>query len=234
MRRIVTLLLAAVMVMSLTGCGEQAQENNSSQADSATANTDKEDVAGGENTAPAKGKTLVVYFSTPGVDGVDAVSRASSNLRGDDIVGNTEFVALLVQKAMDADLFRVETVKPYPEDVNELLEYEAEETDNNVHPELSTHIENLDDYDTIMVGVPVWNYGLPMPMYSFFEEYDFSGKTIGVFTTHRGSGLSGIPETVAELEPDANVLTDGFTVAGDEAAGVTQDDITEWVDSLFQ
>lgn len=183
---------------------------------------------------PVKGRALVVYFSTPGVDGVDAVSRASANLKGDDIVGNTEFVALLVQKAMDADLFRVETAKPYPEDVNDLLEYEYEETENNIHPELATHIENLDDYDTIIIGVPVWNYGLPMPMYSFFEEYDFSGKTIAVFTTHRGSGLSGIPGTIAELEPDANVLTDGFTVQGDKAAGVVQDDITEWVNSLFK
>lgn len=70
-------------------------------------------------------------------------------------------------------------------------------------------------------------------LFSFFDEYDFSGKTIAVFTTHRGSGLSGIPEDIAKLEPGAAVLTDGYTVNGDKAFSVAQDEINKWVDSLF-
>ena len=74
---------------------------------------------------------------------------------------------------------------------------------------------------------------MPQVLYSFFDEYDFTGKTIAVFTTHRGSRLSGIPEDIAELEPGATVLTDGYTVGGDDAFAVAQEDISKWVGTLF-
>lgn len=128
---------------------------------------------------------------------------------------------------------RVETIIAYPKEIDDLLEYAYDETYNDVRPKLMTQIENLDDYDTVYIETPIWNYQMPMAMYSLFDEYDFSGKTIAVFTTHRGSGLSGVPEDIAKLESDATVLTDGFTVNNVEAIPVTQSEIDRWIEDMF-
>ena len=227
-------LLLVLAVLALASCGNQTGGNAPATP---PAQAPAEDAPPTEGTPAAsgtgEGKTLVVYFSTPGLDGADAVSRASANVDGDEIVGNTEHIARLVVNATGADTFRVETVTAYPEEVNDLLEYAYGETQNEERPELAAHIEDLADYDPVYIGTPVWNYQMPMAMYSFFDEYDFSGKTIAVFTTHRGSGLSGIPEDIAKLEPEATVLTDGFTVNGDNAFAVTQSEIDQWIIDLF-
>ena len=72
---------------------------------------------------------------------------------------------------------------------------------------------------------------MPMVMYSFFEEYDFSGKTIVPFNSHNGSEFSGTIETIQSLEPDATVITDGFTVNEKDVEG-SAEDIAEWIDRL--
>lgn len=72
---------------------------------------------------------------------------------------------------------------------------------------------------------------MPQVMYSFFDEYDFSGKTIIPFTVHNGSRLSGTPATIQELEPDAVVIEDGFSVSQGKAADAAAD-VAEWLDGL--
>lgn len=72
---------------------------------------------------------------------------------------------------------------------------------------------------------------MPAVMYSFFDQYDFSGKTIIPFTTHGGSGLSGTPEIIAELEPDATVSDQTFTVSRDDVTDA-ESDVAEWIASL--
>lgn len=81
-------------------------------------------------------------------------------------------------------------------------------------------------------GHPIWWYDLPQVMYSFFDEYDFSGKPIIPFDVHRGSRLSGTPDTIQELEPDAAVISDGFAVVHETAAESVSDvaaDVEEWL-----
>ena len=89
----------------------------------------------------------------------------------------------------------------------------------------------LDKNDMIFVVCPIWWYGLPMPMYSFFDEYDFSGKTIIPAVTHEGSRLSGTPDDIAELEPNATVIQDGFNVRFGKAADADAD-VEAWLDRL--
>lgn len=113
-------------------------------------------------------------------------------------------------------------MQEYPGTHQELLEFAAAEMERNDRPELSTHIDNLDDYDVIFLGFPIWNADLPMPMYTFFEEHDFSGKTIIPFVTHGGSGFSRTVDTIEELEPDANVITDGLSVSRNSVADSEQ------------
>lgn len=72
---------------------------------------------------------------------------------------------------------------------------------------------------------------MPMAMYSFFDEYDFSGKTIIPFNTHRGSRFSSTISTIQELEPEATVMKDGFTFPGDDAADAAKD-VADWLKKL--
>lgn len=121
------------------------------------------------------------------------------------------------------DLFSLRTSVVYPADGGELIDYAAQEQEENARPELTTHIENLDGYDTIFIGYPNWWADLPMAVYSFFDEYDFSGKTIIPFNVHNGSRFSHTIQTIQELEPDATVVEDGFTVSEQTVAEAAED-----------
>jgi len=86
----------------------------------------------------------------------------------------------------------------------------------------------LEQYDTIFIGYPNWWGDMPMSLYSFFDEYDFSGKTIVPFNTHGGSGFSNTISTIAGLEPGANVNENGFTVSGNNVQEA-ESDIIAWL-----
>lgn len=106
-----------------------------------------------------------------------------------------------------------------------------EEQDRNARPELTAHIENPDAFDTIFIGYPTWWHDMPQVLYSFFDEYDFAGKTIIPFNVHNGSRFSGTVSTIRELEPEAVVIEDGFTVSEhgvSDAAG----DVAAWLEGL--
>ena len=96
---------------------------------------------------------------------------------------------------------------------------------------MTSHIENLDDYDTIFIGYPNWWADMPMVLYSFFDEYDFAGKTIIPFNVHNGSRFSRTIETIQELEPEATVIEDGFTVSEHDVAEA-QADVASWLEGL--
>ena len=136
-------------------------------------------------------------------------------------------------EAADAggDLFSIRTSVVYPADGGELIDYAAQEQEENARPELTTHIENLDDYDTIFIGYPNWWADLPMAVYSFFDEYDFSGKTIIPFNVHNGSRFSRTIQTIQELEPDATVVEDGFTVS-EQTVAEAAEDVAAWLEGL--
>lgn len=131
----------------------------------------------------------------------------------------------------DGDLFSIRTSVVYPADGGELIDYAAQEQEENARPELTTHIENLDGYDTIFIGYPNWWADLPMAVYSFFDEYDFSGKTIIPFNVHNGSRFSHTIQTIQELEPDATVVEDGFTVS-EQTVAEAAEDVAAWLEGL--
>lgn len=80
-------------------------------------------------------------------------------------------------------------------------------------------------------GHAIWWFDMPMAMYSFFEEYDFAGKTIIPFNVHNGSRFSGTIATIQELEPDAKVITDGFMVNERDVAKAAGD-VADWLQGL--
>ncbi|WP_373131635.1 flavodoxin [Clostridium sp. M62/1] len=140
-----------------------------------------------------------------------------------------------MQAATGADLFSIQASVDYPGDIDELIDYASSEQEEDVRPELTSHIENLDDYDTVFIGYPLWWYDLPQVMDSFFDEYDFSGKTLIPFDVHNGSRLSDTVETIQELEPDARVITDGFAISQSTVAEETEsvaEEVSSWLQGL--
>ena len=117
----------------------------------------------------AKGKSLVVYFSVPETDGVDASSGASRLVSNGKVMGNTQYIASVISEATGSDLFEIKTVHTYPGSHKALIDAAKVEIDNNARPKLATHIKNLNDYDVVFVGFPNWWYDMPMPLYSFFD-----------------------------------------------------------------
>lgn len=101
---------------------------------------------------------------------------------------------------------------------------------NNARPKIKDEIENFSDYETVFVGYPNWWGDMPMILYTFFDTYDFSGKTIIPFNTHGGSGFSGTISTIRNLEPNATVK-DGKSISRNSIQNAEQE-IIDWVRSL--
>lgn len=176
------------------------------------------------------GKVLVAYFSVPETDGIDASSGASRVSADGKIMGNTQYVASVISEATGGDLFEIMTALSYPGTHKDLIDAAKRENDNNTRPKLATHISNLKDYDVVFVGFPNWWYDMPMPLYSFFEEYDFSGKTVVPFCTHGGSSFSDAVRTIRGLEKNATVL-DGYAIARDRVPE-SKDGVLRWLDKI--
>lgn len=212
MKKGLIFLLGSVMALTLTACGNRQQ-------------------VAAEGVIE-RSNILIAYFTVPETDGVDTVAGASRVVTGNDVMGNTQFVATEIQKNLGGDLFAIQTVQDYPGTHEALLDFAYDEKSRNARPELASHIENLDNYDYIFVGYPNWNADLPMPLHTFFDEYDFSGKTIIPFVTHGGSGFSSTVRTIEKLEPDATVIESGLSLSRNSVANA-QADIKAWADSLL-
>lgn len=225
MKRIASILLALVLIISFTACGNSSDEK-ADGSDSINNVTQ-----GNQNIANSDGKILIAYFAEAENSEVDAVASPSVVTIDGKTVGRMRALADMIQNETGGDLFSIQTSVDYPADIGDLIDYAAEEQDNNVRPELTSHIKNLDEYDMIFVGYPNWWYDMPMVMYSFFDEYDFSGKTIIPFNSHNGSRFSSTIGTIAELEPNATVITDGFTV-NERDVEDSADDIAKWLEGL--
>ena len=215
------LALALMIALFLTACGAQTGGGGDTAAtptpDSPAGQTD-----GQTGDLSGSGPVLIAYFSVPETDGTDTVSSASRVLTDDGTVGNTQFIAQAIQQEVGGDLFAIQTVQPYPGTHEALLDYVREEMQQDGRPALAHSVENIEQYDVIFLGYPIWNADLPMPLYTFLEQYDLAGKTIIPFATHGGSGLAGTAATIQSLQPDASVVEDGLALARGDVAGAAQ------------
>lgn len=238
--RMLSYLLAAALLCFLPGCGNekdgqgaQAPENNLQTEEPAEAQSGRTDPVSSEDTGGTVSgdKILIAYFTAAENSGVDAVSSASYTTIDGEAVGRVRAVADMIQTRTGGELFSIQTATVYPANGGELIDQAADEQDENVRPELTSHIESLDNYEVIFVGFPNWWYDMPMAMYSFFEEYDFSGKTIIPFNVHNGSRFSDTISTIQTLEPDASVIEDGFTVS-ESSVAEAEGDVLTWLENL--
>lgn len=225
--RMICFVIVTALTLSLSACGNSAAQT----ADTLATQRPESSPAEGLSPAESDSHILIAYFTAAENSDVDAISSASVVTIDDVAKGRVQAVAEMIQRETGGDLFSIQTSTVYPRDGGKLIDFAADEQDANARPELTMHIENLDDYDVIFVGYPNWWYDMPMVMYSFFEEYDFSGKTIIPFNVHNGSRFSSTISTIQELEPNATVITDGFTVSERNVADAAGD-VTVWLDEL--
>lgn len=154
-------------------------------------------------TIPENPKILIAYFSYS---------------------GNTENAAEIIREKTGADLFEITMENPYSGNIYEVSQYDLM---HEIHPALSSHVENMGQYDVILLGYPTWWATMPMPVYSFLEEYDFSGKTIVSFSSHGGTMFGDSVSDLSKMVPDAYVGI-GFEFNYSGGSGLS-DEISQWL-----
>ncbi|WP_440950528.1 flavodoxin [Methanosphaerula subterraneus] len=153
-------------------------------------------------------KCLIAYFSRPGNN---YVNGSIVNLPA----GNTEVVATMIREMTGGDLFHIKSVTAYPEGYTETTEVAQQELRANARPKLTRHLENLASYDLVFLGYPNWWGTMPMPVFTFVEDYDLAGKTIAPFCTHEGSGIGRSVADIKKICPQSTVLK-GRAIRGGE------------------
>ncbi len=188
------------------------------------------------NTQPTQSgesKVLVAYFSMPETTNPNNMTTEEANstvVINGEVLGNTQYMAQVIQRTTNADIYRIEPQNPYPTDHTTLVAQAREEQDQDTRPAIKDAISDFDSYDTVFIGYPIWWSDLPQILYTFFDTYDFSGKTVIPFSTHGGSSFAGTPATIQSLEPGAKML-DGLTISRNNIQDAEQE-IVSWVNGL--
>ncbi len=216
MKKLIVILITIILAISLTACKKNNGSPQNSNKTNKVSNSDK---------------ILIAYFSREGNtsgastnSNVDAVTRASLQ------PGNTRIIADQIHEAMVGDIFKIQTVKPYPSDYDKVVDQAKKEQDSDYKPDLKTKVENIGSYDVIFIGYPNWWVTLPMPVEKFLSEYDLSGKIIIPFCTHEGSGFGRSIDDIKELCPNSTIA-DGFEVM-DKDAKNSKNDVSKWLKNI--
>ena len=240
-RKTLTIILTCMILLLTAACGNEKKQEKATQKAPEPQQEQTETRQAQEGTEEAEekqekeetadAKALAVYFSRVGntefPKDIDVISSASLNTEAATLKGNAQLIAEYIAEEAGCDTFEIVTRDPYPVDYNETVDQARDEQSEEKRPELKNTLENLDSYDTIYLVMPNWWGDLPMPVYSFLDQYDLTGKTVNVFVTHEGSGFSGIVDTVQELEPEAKV-NEALAISGSSVSD-EEENIRNWV-----
>lgn len=205
----VIFLIAIVLVVTLF------IENNNSEESSGLIN---------ENT-----KTLIVYFSKEGQN-----YGKNLNVEVTIPVGNTEVMSKRIASFIDADLYEIEPLEAYPEDLKELYAKTKVEYNKDVYPEIKNKVSNLDSYDVIFIGYPIWHASYPQIIKTFVRDNKdiLKNKIIVPFNTHAGSGSAGTYKKLFNLiECSEEKGLNGLAINGTEVS-TSDDNIKNWLEGL--
>lgn len=239
LKKAFSIFLAVAMAFSLTACGQSSgREAPSSSASESAAADSEQAVLSGETQEEQQdsaekagsGNILVAYFSWADnailAEDVDAVTSPS-------VIppGNVQQLAGWVQEETGGDLFSIRVTDPYPSDWDECLDRANQERGDDARPELAENVADMEQYDTIFLGYPNWWYGVPMPLLSFLDQNDLSGKEVYLFCSHGTGGLANSVELITDAAPEA-VISDNIFDCYEEEAASSQQDIQDWVRKL--
>ena len=213
-----SLLLAALMILSLAACGNKANNtpaqtpSDDTPSESTPAQTPDDTANGETDNATSGGKVLVVYYSAS---------------------GNTKRVAEDIAEAADGDLFEITPAEPYTSDdlnwTNSDSRVSREHDDESLRdvPLTTTEVENWDDYDTVFIGYPIWWGIAAWPVDTFVKNNDFTDKTVIPFATSSSSGMGQSGTLLSEMAGTGD-WQDGQRFS----SGASQSDVADWVSGL--
>lgn len=210
-----SLLLAALLILSLTACGSKASSDTQTRAPSNDAGTPAQtpdDASGNSDSTTSGGKVLVVYYSAS---------------------GNTKRVAEDIAEAAGGDLFEITPTEPYTSDdlnwTNSDSRVSREHDDESLRdvPLTTTEVENWDDYDTVFIGYPIWWGIAAWPVDNFVKDNDFIGKTVIPFATSSSSGMGQSGALLSEMAGTGD-WQDGQRFR----SNASQSDVADWVSGL--
>ena len=232
-KNIAAILAAALMVISLSACSSvRTQADGQSGATEQTSQTAAKPKVDADASASIKGaasdqkegqhtdsRRAVIYFSSPDSSDMNALE------------GSTQYLGRIIAEKTGADVFRIVPIKAYPTDYSAHTAQAKMEQGENARPAIQDNFGDLSQYDTIFLGYPIWWGDLPMPVYTFLESHDLSGKKIILFGTYGSSGLGDTVEHVRSIEKGADVETKAYgTAAGD--VGSAKDKVLSWLSEL--
>lgn len=204
-------LLAVIIVMALvllSACSS-ATATTSTSSSEATPSSDttipNEETSTPATTDAETERVLVLYYSR---------------------TGTTETLANAIYGIVGGDLLQIETVDPYDATFEETVALVEQQQAEGYKPPLETEIRDLEQYDVIFLGSPIWYGNISLPIETFLTEYSVSGKTIVPFVTHNGGGPETSWETLKSYCPDATVLA-GYDLMAED--GVNEDEIKQWL-----
>lgn len=218
MKKAIAILLSLTMFLGLAACGNSASQTEhpstedisvESKADTESAETST-DMENTDNQDAQEHKILVAYFSA---------------------TGTTKGVAEHIANGLNADIYEIVPEEPYTDadlDYNDNNSRTTiEMNDPDARPAISGSVENMEQYDIVFIGYPIWWGEAPRIVSTFVESYDFSGKTIVPFCTSGGSDIGSSATSLEQLTNGAAWL-DGRRLNGSDS----QDTVMEWVNSL--
>lgn len=244
MKKWITMLLSFCLLFGMTACStgkteasgitEQNSENQMPNEKTEITLAEGSETFANQVAGKSGSNILIAYFTwaentqveNPDEVDVDATTSASVLLPG-----NAAQIAAWIQQKAGGDLFPIIVSEPYSSDYDECLDRAANEKAENARPELVNHVDNMDEYDVIFLGYPNWWYTAPMAIFSFIEEYDFSGKTIVPFCTHGTGGLAGSIEDITATLPDSAEILEPIGIYRPDVDSA-QPVINEWLEGL--
>ena len=219
MKKFLVMALSLLMVVLFTACGKTPQPAANTEK---PAETPAETPASGEKPA-ANSKILVAFFS-----------RAGDNYEVGTIeTGNTAIMAKMISDKTGADLFEIKPVKEYPFDYRDCTEVAKQEQETNARPEIVA-LPDLQNYDTIFLGYPIYWSSFPMIIYTFLENQDFNGKTIIPFCTSAGEYMTGKENTIPEIAK-GSTIREGLGIKGkmcQENPDAVREKVNAWLAGL--
>ncbi len=207
MKKLLVLIVVAIMSVSLIACGNK--NGGTQKENTQTEKTDSSKAQSKSNVNTAKKNILVVFFSQ---------------------TGNTKIIANEIHESVGGDIFQIKTVKPYPTNYNTLVDQAKKEQDENSRPKLAAKANNINSYDTVFIGYPDWWHTMPMPVFSFLEQNNLSGKTIVPFCTHEGSGFGQSLEDIKKIYPKLTILQ-GLAVRAKDTKNAKKD-VSDWLHKI--
>lgn len=222
MKKFVSMLMVFALLLSFVACNNST--NNEESSSHTPQSSEPSSIPTEESSNQNSSSDLPVLDSEPTETGTKLLVVYFS------WSGNTENVAETIQTQTDSDIFEIIPATPYSDDYDAVLDVAQEEQRENARPAISGSIENMEQYDVIYVGYPNWWGDMPMILYTFFDNYDLSGKTISPFCTSGGSGLSNTVNEIKGLEPNATV-TEGLHI-GSGSSSNPDNAVSEWLNHI--